>query len=94
MKNMLNKDDFYLNLGKNIKKIREDKGLSLDEFSKTSGLGLNKSTISAIENGKQKLSIYQLCLIVENLDIKISDIINNPENELLNKNDLNKLENL
>ncbi|MCX6795791.1 MAG: helix-turn-helix transcriptional regulator [Candidatus Falkowbacteria bacterium] len=97
---MLDKTNFYLNLGKNIKKIREEKKYSLDEFSKVSGLNLNKSTISAIENGKQQLSVYQLYLITGALDIDIVEILgdldasNGNNKHLLNKSDINLLENL
>lgn len=97
---MLDKTNFYLNLGKNIKKVREDKGLSLDKFSEVSGLNLNKSTLSAIENGKQQISAFQLYLIAEALDLKMADllkgleVINGGEDELLTKNDISKLENL
>jgi len=97
---MMDKTNFYLNLGKNIKKAREEKGYSLDEFSKASGLDLNKSTLSAIENGKQQISVYQLYLITEALDLDISELlkslvaINGDKENLLNKNDIHKLENL
>jgi len=96
---MLEKTNFYLNLGKNIKKLREDKGYSLEEFSKNSGLDLNKSTVSAIENGKQQISAFQLYLITQAFDVDISELmgglesINGKEKNLLDKQDINKLEN-
>lgn len=97
---MLDKTNFYLNLGKNIKKLREDKSLSLDKFSEVSGLNLNKSTLSAIENGKQQISAFQLYLIAEALDLKMENLLKGLEvmdeekDELLTKNDINKLESL
>lgn len=97
---MLDKTNFYLNLGKNIKKIREDKGYSLDEFSKASGLDLNKSTLSAIENGKQQISAFQLYLITETFDLKAGEllagleVINGDKNVVLNKSDFSEIESL
>ena len=72
---MLNKNNFYLILGKKIREERTKRGFSLDDFSEGSGLNLNKSTLSAIENGKQQVSAFQLYLITEALDLKISEIM-------------------
>lgn len=86
---MLDKDNFYLNLGKKIREERNKRGFSLEEFSEGSGLNLKKSTLSAIENGKQQISAFQLYLVAEAFDLKISEImkaidVNNREIKELN----------
>lgn len=95
---MLDKTNFYLNLGKKIKEERNKREYSLEEFSKVSGLDLNKSTLSAIENGKQQISAFQLYLITEALDLKVSELIKqldtNNNKKLLNNDDINELNNL
>jgi len=98
---MLDKTNFYLNLGKNIKKAREEKGYSMDKFIEVANLNMSKSTLSVIENGKQQISAFQLYLVVEALDLKLSELLKSLESmdgqsqeDLLNKNDISKLENL
>jgi len=95
---MLDKASFYLNLGKKIKEERTKKGYSLDEFSRESGLNINKSTLSAIENGKQQISAFQLYLVAEALDLKITEIMKGIDTsnnvKLLNKDDTKNLDNI
>ncbi|KKR21567.1 MAG: hypothetical protein UT48_C0006G0019 [Parcubacteria group bacterium GW2011_GWE2_39_37] len=98
---MLDKTNFYINLGKNIKNARGEKKFSMDKFIEVANLDMSKSTLSAIENGKQQVSAFQLYLITETLDLKITELLHGLEamhgdnqEDLLNKNDLNKLENL
>ncbi|MCF7819861.1 MAG: helix-turn-helix domain-containing protein [Candidatus Pacebacteria bacterium] len=95
---MLDKASFYLNLGKKIKDERTKKGYSLDEFSKESGLNINKSTLSAIENGKQQISAFQLYLVAEALDLKITEVMKGIDTsnnvKLLNKDDTKNLDNI
>jgi len=98
---MLDKTNFYLNLGKNINKAREEKGYSMDKFIEVANLNMSKSTLSVIENGKQQISAFQLYLVVEALDLKLSELLKSLESmdgqsqeDLLNKNDISKLENL
>ena len=98
---MLDKTNFYLNLGKNINKAREDKDYSMDKFIEVASLNMSKSTLSAIENGKQQISAFRLYSVTEALDLKLSELFKSLEamngqsqEDLLNKNDINKLENL
>ena len=94
---MLDKINFYSNLGRKIKEERNKKGYSLDEFSKISGLNLNKSTLSIIENGKQQISAFQLYLITEALDLKVTELMKYLElnnQSLLNNEELKELSDL
>ncbi|MDD4412470.1 MAG: helix-turn-helix transcriptional regulator [Patescibacteria group bacterium] len=98
---MLDKSNFYMSLGKNIEIARKEKGYSMDKFIEVANLGMSKSTLSAIENGKQQISAFQLYLVTEALDLKLSELLRGLEAmghhdyaNLLNKNDLNKLESL
>lgn len=52
--------------------VRTEKGLTLMELAKKSGLG--KSTLNNIENGKVSPTLFQLELIAIALDVKITDL--------------------
>ena len=51
---------------------RTEKGLTLMELVKKSGIG--KSTLNNIENGKVSPTLFQLELIAIALDVKITDL--------------------
>ena len=51
---------------------RTEKGLTLMELAKKSGLG--KSTLNNIENGKVSPTLFQLEMIAIALDVKITDL--------------------
>ena len=53
-------------------KKRTEKGLTLMELSRKSGLG--KSTLNNIENEKVSPTLFQLELIAIALDVKITDL--------------------
>lgn len=52
--------------------MRTEKGLTLMELSKKSGIG--KSTINNIENGKVSPTLFQLEMIAIALNAKITDL--------------------
>lgn len=52
--------------------MRTEKGLTLMELSKKSGIG--KSTINNIENGKVSPTLFQLEMMAIALDAKITDL--------------------
>lgn len=51
---------------------RTEKGLTLTELAKKSGIG--KSTLNNIENGKTSPTLFQLEMIAIALDAKITDL--------------------
>jgi transcriptional regulator with XRE-family HTH domain len=98
---MKDQTNFYLTIGKNIHELRTKRELTIEQFSNASGLDLNKSTMWGIENGRQRISIYQLFLISKNLNVSIESLLKGTENEnpgpnfdLLEKSDTDKLEKL
>lgn len=58
--------EFYLNLGKKIKKLREDLGITQQNLAEM--LGLKRPAISQIENGERKVTADEIA--------KLSDIFN------------------
>lgn len=60
-------DDNFI--GKNIKRIRTQKGLSTTDLAKLTGI--SQSTISKLENGKRKADFEILCNIASSLNISL-----------------------
>lgn len=52
--------------------VRTEKGLTLMELSKKTGIG--KSTLNYFENGKNSPTLFQLEMIAIALDVKITDL--------------------
>lgn len=71
----MNKLDLLKNIGRNIKKIRESKGLSqVDLIGKMDGL-FDPTNISRIEAGRNNPTIYTLQRIADALDVSLEDIV-------------------
>lgn len=68
---MKKQEDFYKDLGKLIRKARTDAGFTLEKLNEKSGLDLSKGSFSAMENGKQQISAYQLYCIGKALHVPI-----------------------
>lgn len=60
-------------IGKNIKKIREQKGLTQIFLAKELGYN-SSSSISEIESGKKGLDAHQIPLLAKILNVNIEDI--------------------
>tara|TARA_A100001037_G_scaffold53469_2_gene45553 strand:- start:285 stop:1007 length:723 start_codon:yes stop_codon:yes gene_type:complete len=60
-------------LGDRIKQLRKDRGLSQQELASLAKL--DRSYISAVENGKQNVSFATLKVISDGLDVAISELI-------------------
>lgn len=60
-------------LGKNIRKFREQRGLSQSQLAEY--VKFSREYIADIENGHKRISLKGLFAIVDALEIKCSDII-------------------
>jgi len=61
-------------IGKNIKKIRQEKGISQDRLSKLADLSLN--TVVTVESGANpNPTIETLTKIANALDVKVDDLL-------------------
>lgn len=69
----MNKEELLTAIGKNIKKIREEKNISQAELA--ARCNYEKSNMSRIESGKTNLTIGTLLNIAESLDTTIIHII-------------------
>lgn len=76
----MNKLDLLKNVGRNIKKIRESKGLSqVDLIGKMDGL-FDPTNISRIEAGRNNPTIYTLQRIADALEVSLEEIVKlNPQ---------------
>jgi len=67
----MTKEKLVIAVGKRIRQIRTDKGLSIEKLALLSGLSY--SQIIRIENGKINTSIHQLHLIARTLKVYMMD---------------------
>ena len=68
------KDKLYLvKLGKNIRKIRNQRGYSQEEFAEIAGF--SRSYYTEIETGKRNISVLNLVKIAEALKVDWSEIM-------------------
>ena len=61
-------------LGKNIKKYRENKGLTQNDLAEY--VELSREYIADIERGLKHISLRKLFMIADVLQVKCSDLIN------------------
>ncbi|HHW43811.1 MAG TPA: helix-turn-helix transcriptional regulator [Desulfotomaculum sp.] len=64
-------------LGHNLKKIRQNKGLSQLKLSKLSGVA--QSSISEIESGKSNPNISTLRKLANVLEISLDELLDKPK---------------
>jgi transcriptional regulator with XRE-family HTH domain len=74
----LNKEEFLKKLGRNIVKIRSEKGISQAEFARL--CFKDPQNIERIENGKVNTSVYNLFVIAKILNCSPKDFF--PESGL------------
>jgi len=66
---------FYSAVGALLKTGRNSQNLTLEEVAKKSGLGLSRSAISSIEQGKQQISLHQFLRLAKVLNFRPAEII-------------------
>lgn len=62
-----------------LRKVRTDKGISQYKLAKE--IGMSKSSISYIENLKQRPTLYTVLMIADYLEINLSDVVKQFEDE-------------
>jgi len=69
-----NVEDIQEQIGKQIKKIREEKGIkNYEKFA--IGIDMSRSYYWNVEKGKANLTIKTLCKILNALDVKLIDFM-------------------
>jgi transcriptional regulator with XRE-family HTH domain len=72
---MIPADDFYEELGKAIRRRREERELKQAELGEH--LGLSRTSVTNIESGRQRLLADQLCRVAHILGCDVSDLLPN-----------------
>ena len=67
----MDKDAFVKKLGSHLKKVREEKGLSLNELGLRGDF--DRQALWKLEKGQKHLTVYSLYKICDSLDITIDD---------------------
>lgn len=66
-------DRFDKQIGTMIRSLRKEHGINQEEMG--AALGLHQTAICRVEQGRQKLSPFQLMLFCKRLNIKIGDVL-------------------
>lgn len=72
-KELLEKQELTKHLGLNIRRFREERGLSMESFA--ARVSLDYSQLSRIEKGKINTSIYNVFSIARELGVSLCDLI-------------------
>jgi len=94
---MLNQDQFNKFLGEQIAEFRKKKELTLEKLIEDAGLDMSKATLSAIENGNQKITAFQLFYIGKALNMGVNDFFQDTDFSDTAKfipNDIKKVDNI
>lgn len=73
MKNSVN--PIYVEIGKQIFKARDRKGMTQEQLAEK--ISLKRTSITNIEKGKQQLLVHTLIDIAEKLEVEVSSLIPN-----------------
>lgn len=76
---MLSQSQFDKILGQEIERARKKRNYTLDDLIEAAKLDISKATLSAIENGKQRVTAYQLFRISRALDRPMEKFFQNIE---------------
>ena len=66
--------EYLINFGKQVKKIRQQNGLSQEGLALL--CGLDRSYIGGVERGERNVSLINLYKIAKALNISLSDLFN------------------
>ena len=69
---MKDKEEFLIEFGKHLRKVREERSISIREFELE--CDLDRHSLSKIENGKWNPSLYTIYKICECLNIDIETL--------------------
>lgn len=64
---------FLLFLGKNIRKLRERKNISQEEFGEL--VGVHRTYVGMVERGEKNITIFSLRKFAEALGVQVRDLI-------------------
>ena len=67
---------FYQQLGENIRRCRKQSKLSQDTLAKL--IGLTRTSLTNIENGRQHPPLHTFCALVEKLKVDFSELLPRP----------------
>ena len=70
----LEKDELVILVGKRVREIRLNKGLSMERVAFDAGIEYVQ--LSRIERGKINTSIYQIYIVSKSLDVPLPDLLN------------------
>ena len=73
MKDATQQSEFYRQLGESIRKLRKKRKLSQETLAKM--VGLTRTSLTNIENGRQHPPLHTFCEIVDQLQVEFSELL-------------------
>lgn len=73
MKDLAQQNEFYRQLGASIRKHRQRRKLSQDALANL--IGLKRTSLTNIENGRQHPPLHTFCDIVEHLEVDFVEVL-------------------
>ncbi|MCL4498787.1 MAG: helix-turn-helix domain-containing protein [Chloroflexi bacterium] len=70
---MKDRDAFYVDVGKAIRRLREERGLTQTDLG--TAVGLTRTSISNVEKGRQKMLLHTFYDVAETLMADLSTIL-------------------
>ncbi|MEI8203911.1 MAG: helix-turn-helix transcriptional regulator [Bacteroidota bacterium] len=70
---MLNEKEIIILVGKNIRKIRKEKGITQEQLAYD--CNFEKSTISRIEAGRANLTLKTMIKLSQSLGVELKDLV-------------------
>lgn len=66
-------NEFYVNMGARIRKARIDHGITQEQLADS--LSLNRTSVTNIESGRQKILVHTLIEIADRLEASVGELI-------------------
>jgi transcriptional regulator with XRE-family HTH domain len=66
-------EEILLQFGKRVKQLRQEKGLTQEQFAQK--CGLHKNYIGMVERGERNPSLINIDVIAKGLEVAISDLM-------------------
>lgn len=72
----MNIEHLYVEIGRRVRMQREDRGLTQESLAKL--IGLKRTSITNVENGKQKLLVHTFWDLARALEVRPADLLPQP----------------
>jgi transcriptional regulator with XRE-family HTH domain len=80
---MIDRDKLYQEIGRRVKDARTNRTPKLKQGELAKLLGVERTSISNIEQGAQRATLHFIYLLAEKLNIPLGKLLPSPDNDLI-----------